>query len=192
MGKGTQERRGWNGTWYLGMQGWEREHRSPVAKTGSGPDLRTADPSPWDEDPRLFPHPQRSRDAPNTSGGGAEPGTGARRGILPFSKPSSLQEQLFHGKHSLDPAPGTAQRARSSSRAAPAFPGLSQPGCAGEVARKGLKNVPKCHHQALLRDPSCSFGDKDTATRRAGNTYIHSGYLLLFPKGKRRGKKTGG
>lgn len=184
MGKGTQECRGWNRTWYLGTQGWEREHRSPVAKTGPGPDLRTAGPSPWDEDPRLFPHPRRSRDAPNTSGGGAEPGTGARRGILPFSKPNSLQEQLFHGKHSPDPAPGTAQRAGSCSRAAPAFPGLSQPGCVGEVARKGLKNVPQVPPPAPAQGPLVQFWGQGHG-HTEGREHLHSLWIFaVIPKGK--------
>lgn len=191
MGKVTREPHGWSRIRCLGMQEREMGHRNPMATMGASPDLRTADPSSWNEDPRLFPHLPRSGDAPK-AGRGAEPDTGARKGILPFSKPSSLQEQLSRGKHSLAPAPGTAQRARNSSRASPAFPGLSQPRCVGKVAQKGPR--PPCATTATTRphseDPWCSFGDKDT--RRKGGTYIDSGYLLLFPKGKHRGKKTGG
>lgn len=187
MGKGTQEPRGWNRTWYLGMQGWEREHRSPMAGTGPNPDLQSADPSPWDEDPRLFPQPPRSRDAPNTSGRGAEPGTGGRRGILPFSKPNSFQEQLFHGKHSPDPTPGTAQTAGSSSRAAPAFPGPSQPGCVREVARKGLKNVPQVPPVPPpdpAQGPLVQFRGQGHG-HSEGREHLHSLWIFaVIPKGK--------
>lgn len=149
------------------------------------PDSQSADPISWDEDPRLFPHPLTSRDAPNSSGCGAEPGTGARRGFLPFSKPKPRRKNfsmantawiLLQGQHG---EPGALPKLLQH------FPRLSQPGCAGKVVQKGPR-PPRATTATTspAQGPWSSFGDKDTAPRREGNTYIHSGYLLLFPKGK--------
>lgn len=166
-------------TWNSGGQEWKKGHRNPMARIGSCPDLQTADPISWDEKPRLFLHLLKSRMLPTHQ---------VQEEIPALLQTQTLQEQLFHGKQNLAPAPGTAPRAGSSSQAAPAFPCLSQPGCVGKVAQNVLL-VPPQPPPAPAQGPQSSFGDKDTATQRGGNTYIGSGYLLLFPKGKHRGEK---
>lgn len=141
---------------------------------GLDPDLQTADPISWDEDPRLFPHPLRSRDAP---GGHSCPSPNPN----PAGTTFPWQTQ-----------PGSCSRDSIESwELFPSCSSLSMPFPTWMCGKSGSK-VPLVSPQpppAPAQGPQSSFGDKDTAAPRGGNTYIGSGYLLLFPKGKHRGEK---
>lgn len=172
-----------------------KEGRDGKRDTGTPwPELQTADPVSWDEDPRLFPHPLRSKDAPSSSGCGAEPGTSARSLFPLFSKPKPCRNNfstantawllLWGQRGELGALPNMFQHA----------PCLSQPGCAGKVAPKVPR--PPCATTATTSPCSGPFmqfwGQGHGHHPKEGNTHIHSGYLLLFPKGKHGWKKTGG
>lgn len=156
-----------------------------MARTEPSPNSQSADPISWGEDPRLLPHPLTSRDAPNPSGCGAEPSTGARRGFLPFSKPKPCRKNfsmantawlLLQGQHrELGALPKLLQH----------FPCLSQPGCAGKVAQK--EPCPTCATTATTSPcsgtPEQFWGQGHSPPE--GREHLHSLWIFaVIPKGK--------